>query len=161
MRTVEVGEHRVTPYAAVHDPKQPSFAFGVELGPHRALVAYDVQDFATETWVELAKLKFDVVVLDCLRGSLKPKKGSGHMSMEETLGTAERLATLGALAEPHRIVAAHFSHIGGLLHAEAEAELASARKEAIAAYDGLEIDIGKLAAPEEDIDADIEIIDDD
>jgi phosphoribosyl 1,2-cyclic phosphate phosphodiesterase len=156
---VEVGEHRVTPYATVHDPKQPSFAFVVESGGQTMLVAYDMQDFETETWVELARLKFDVVVLDCLRGSLKPKKGCGHMTIAEMLAIAARLETLGALKEPHRIVAVHFSHIGGLLHAEVEAELASARTDVIAAYDGLEIDIDKLAGDEEVVDEDIEIID--
>jgi len=50
-----------------------------------------------------------------------------------------RLLKLGAISESSRVIANHFSHIGGLTHAELSERLAPADIEV--AYDGMAIGI--------------------
>jgi phosphoribosyl 1,2-cyclic phosphate phosphodiesterase len=76
-----------------------------------------------ETIRALAGAPLDVALLDCTYGDAE-FTGPGHMGIDDVLDTVKRLRGAGAAGPATQIVATHFSHNGGLMHAELEARFA-------------------------------------
>lgn len=76
--------------------------------------------------------------LDCTLGKDKTLE-SGHMGLHANRKVIERLKEYGCIHEKTRIVLTHFSHNGGWLHEELEAET---KVEGLTiAYDGMVLEI--------------------
>lgn len=78
----------------------------------------------------------DLVLLDCTNGGA-PSDDRGHMGVAGAGRMVARLRDEGLLARGARCAATHFSHNGGLCHAELEAALAP--HGLLAAHDGMEL----------------------
>lgn len=88
-------------------------------------------------YLQEQQVKFDLVSLDCTGQGL-PSSGAGHMSLAQNLQFIQDLQKFDLVSETTRYVANHFSHNGGLTHAQME-ELA-AQHGMLTAYDGMEVE---------------------
>lgn len=110
----------VTPIPAAHAP-QPGGAFNFifTVGNRRLLIGNDTGWWEEPAWEFLAGQELDVIILDATYGPRRQRQG--HLGIHEVLEVREELRSLGALAPDGRCIANHFSHNGGLLHAQLEA----------------------------------------
>ncbi|MFH2068397.1 MAG: MBL fold metallo-hydrolase [Candidatus Omnitrophota bacterium] len=126
------GEMKVLPVKADHDPKKLCFNFVFRYKGRTLLHGHDTGWYPEETWKALQDFKFDLIVLDCTNGKIDEERY--HLGIKGVMKVKKRLAGNGNLKKSCRCVATHFSHNGGLLHAELEKILG---KEGIeVAYDG-------------------------
>ena len=132
----QAGDATVTPLLADHNPIETCFVFAFERGGRRLLWGHDSGIFPAETWEYMqGQAPFDVVVLDGTNGSLPWKEG--HLGVDGMLEVQEMMRSRG-IARPDTVfVANHFSHNGGLLHAELEEKLCP--HGFLVAYDGMRL----------------------
>jgi len=132
------GDFRITPLLADHNPLETCYLYLIERGGRRLLWGLDTDLFPEETWAYLAnRSPLHAVVLDCTNGPLTFR--GGHMGIGEVVAVRRRMLARGIATPETRFVATHFSHNGGLLHAELEERLCP---EGFAvAYDGMRVQI--------------------
>lgn len=134
---VSVGDYTVLPLRATHDKRERCLFYRIAQGNKAILYAHDTGAFTQENLDYLAQQpgKLSLVSLDCT--CQKDRDGSNHMGLPDAVEQKERLLELG-LADGNTIwVVNHFSHNGGWLHEEIDAQ---ARKcGMIASYDGMSI----------------------
>ena len=109
----------VTPIEASHAPDSGAVNYIFSNRGHTVLLAFDTGWYGESSWEELARWRFDLVIMECSHGA-KPNPGSEHLSFDEVVNMRERLLKQGCLKEAHRYLTLHFSHKSGLLHNELE-----------------------------------------
>lgn len=132
-----------TPILAAHDPAEDCLNFLLEQDGQAILLGHDTGWYSEETWEFLSGKRLNMVVLDCTYGS--QDHNGNHMGCAGVVRARDVLAKRGALASDARVIATHFSHNGGWLHADLERFFTPHSIEV--AYDGLRVD---LTAPPKD-----------
>lgn len=135
---LRVGELTVIPLKANHKKGELCHVYVITDGTSSLFYGNDTGELPEETWKQLEKinLPFDLVSLDCARGTLP---GDGHMGLKEDCMAKERLKKMGLITENTPVYLNHFSHMCGLAPEEFQ-ELA--KKEGMTlAYDGLILEI--------------------
>ncbi|WP_313732041.1 MBL fold metallo-hydrolase [Cohnella nanjingensis] len=135
--TIDTGEARVTALPANHDPEETCLLFHIEKDGKTLFYGHDTGLLPEETWTWLSARRLDLVILDCTNGNL-PFTG-GHLNIEAVLGIRNRMRDGGMLEEGARMVATHFSHNIGLLHADLTAIFDP--EDIIVAYDGMVLQV--------------------
>lgn len=131
------GEMEVLPIKADHDPNKLCFNFVFQYKGRTILHGHDTGWYPEETWRTLRNFKFDLMILDCANGKIDEERY--HLGIKGLVKMKERLGKNGNLKKNCRCIATHFSHNGGLLHAELEKVLG--KKGVEAAYDGKVVQI--------------------
>ena len=126
------GEMDVLPVKADHDSSKICFNFVFQYKGRTILHGHDTGWYPEETWRALWNFKFDLIILDCTNG--KKDEERNHLGIKGLVKMKERLGKNGNLKKNCKCIATHFSHNGGLLHAELEKMLG--KKGVEAAYDG-------------------------
>ena len=103
----------------------------------RLLLGNDTGWWEDEVWDCLAGFTFDVVIMDSTYGPHRERRG--HLGVHEVVEARQELASRGALKENCRLVANHFSHNGGWLHAQLEEFFAPHDIEV--GYDGMVLEV--------------------
>lgn len=112
-----------------------SFMYLLEEGGHSFLYAHDTGLWPEPVWDFLADKHLDAVSLDCTFGP-QPCTYAGHMSFRENTLIRRRMLETGIAAASARFVCNHFSHNGGMCHADMESVM---RGEGFdIAFDGME-----------------------
>ncbi|MCL6521962.1 MAG: hypothetical protein K6U79_06240 [Firmicutes bacterium] len=125
-----------TAVEATHARGETCVNYLLERDGRRLLQGHDTGWWPEVTWEFLATWPLDVVLLDCTHG---PRPASpGHLNVEGVVAAREALAKAGALADGARVIATHFSHNGGWLHAQLQHYFAPHGIEV--AYDGMALD---------------------
>ncbi len=96
---------------------------------------HDSGYYPEETWTYLAKYRLDIALLDCTNGSIEEERF--HMGVTGVKKCKRRLQEMGCLHTASRVIVTHFSHNGGLLHHDLEAQLWPDGIEV--AYDGMHV----------------------
>lgn len=132
--SADIGGYTVTPLRADHMKDEDCFIYHVERGGRRLLYAHDTGDFPEDTWRWLAGRNIGLVSLDCTFAGRDYSRG--HMGFPANLRVRDRMRAVGAAVEKTIFVCNHFSHNGGMNHAEL---VEMARPEGFAvAWDGME-----------------------
>jgi phosphoribosyl 1,2-cyclic phosphate phosphodiesterase len=136
---LEAAGYRITPLPALHDRNEECLFYAVEGGASSLLYAHDTGIFPGAVWDYFAQTKprFNLVSLDCT--CMIHRDGGNHMGIPDCVEVRERLISLGAADKTTVFALNHFSHNGGLNHAEL---CGAAEKEGfITAFDGMEIEV--------------------
>ncbi len=133
----DVAGYTVVPLLARHARDEKCFIYLIGRDGKWLLYGNDTGIFPDATWDYLHGRKLDLVSLDCTCG--KRAEGTNHMGVPDLITMRQRLADAGCLHEHTQLVATHFSHNGGLLHADLEALLNPHGYEV--AYDGMRVEI--------------------
>lgn len=135
-RSFQAGAHLVTPLLADHNPMETCFVFAIERDGKRLLWGHDTGIFPAATWEALAaQPPFDCVVLDGTNGPLPWKEG--HLGIDGLIEVRTEMLARGMATAETVFVTTHFSHNGGLLHAELEERLLP--NGFLVAYDGMRL----------------------
>ena len=121
-RPVELPEEDMTfhPLIADHLYTEEPVIYAIRRGEKWLLVANDTGLPPEADWEYMHKLnmRFSAVIADCT--GLKLDLPRNHMGGRHTVEFMERLRSEGLMAENGNFIINHFSHNGGLTHAEAE-----------------------------------------
>ncbi len=118
--TVPIGDYRVTPLLAQHDPTQTCFNYLIEDQEGTSLLyASDTGWYDEPTWDFLRYCRIDGIVAECAKG---PVEGGymAHLCIPEVIRMRRKLIETGSFAPDGPMVTTHFSHLGGLMHDELE-----------------------------------------
>lgn len=134
----ETNGYEVTAIPADHDKREECLVYIVKQGGKTLFYGHDTGIKMTkEAWDALCNEKFDLITLDCTMG-LKRIDGY-HMGLQDIEEFVEKLEQAGAI-DAHTVkVINHFSHNGGLNHAQLD-EWAKAHG-MICSYDGMTVEI--------------------
>ncbi len=111
----------ILPLPAAHAPGSLLLRFTRQ--GKSVLYGHDSGPFPEDTVRALAGVPLSVALLDCTYGPNSPTS-DGHMGIARVLETIARLRAVGAVTDGTQLIATHFSHNGGLLHAELTEQLA-------------------------------------
>ncbi len=138
-KTLQLDGYEIQVLRAFHDPKEECLIYLIRDSEGKTLLyANDTGYFPENTWEALRGTAIDCVSLDCTLGKDKTLE-SGHMGLHANRKVIERLKEYRCIHEKTRIVLTHFSHNGGWLHEELEAET---KVEGLTiAYDGMVLEI--------------------
>lgn len=131
------GEYDVLPLRANHMRDECCLIYRIAKGEKALLYAHDTGEFHPEVLDMLAgqQRKLDLVSLDCT--SQSRRDSGGHMGLENAVEQKERLLKMGAADEDTIWIVNHFSHNGGWLHEEMDAQ--ARRYGFLASYDGMSV----------------------
>lgn len=130
-------DYTVTPLRATHAGGEECLFYHVAKGGKSLLYAHDTGVLSEENLETLSRCpgKLGLVSLDCT--SQQHRDGAYHMGLADAAEQKQRLLDLG-LADGDTIwVVNHFSHNGGWLHEEMEAQ--AARYGMLTSYDGMTV----------------------
>lgn len=132
------GELAFLPLKANHKRDEVCYIYAVSDGVRQLLYGNDTGQLPQETlgMIRSLGLCFDVVSLDCARGTLP---GDGHMGLKEDVELKRALEAMGAVKESTRFYLNHFSHMCGLIHDEFQ-KLAD-KESMTVVYDGLTVTV--------------------
>lgn len=140
-KMVDIAGYSIFPFRANHDDAILCLNYLIT-APDGATLLYasDTGWYPESTWDLLARFRIDAVVVECS----KAESGGypGHLSIGEVIALRERLIDLGALHTSAQVVATHFSHLMGMLHADLETRLAP--EGVTTSYDGYSFDVAAL-----------------
>lgn len=132
-KPIKIGNYTVTPLKARHCTG--AFIYLIELDGRVMLYGNDTGFFPEETWDYLAGKTIHLVSLDC--NNPVHSDTPNHMTMEDNITVKRRMFQQKSSNNRTRYVATHFSHNGGLNHAQIDEKM---RLHGITvAYDGLEL----------------------
>lgn len=137
---VTASGYRVTALPARHTAGEDCLIYAVEHVGKTALFFNDSGILPNETYAQMAQrnLKFDLVSFDCTYGHARHGEGR-HMGALDAADEREKMRRYGLVHEGTKYVLTHFSHNGGMSHAQlCEKEQPA---DFIIAYDGLQIEI--------------------
>ena len=140
-QTAQIGDYRVTPILAQHDPTMTCFNYLIEDADGATLLyASDTGWYEEPTHNFLRSAKFDGVVIECTHGP-KESDYAGHLNMAQVIALRDEWIVSGSLSPESPVVTTHFSHHGGLMHDELEASFAPHHIEP--GYDGMRFTVRK------------------
>ena len=129
----EIGPYLVTPLMARHCPG--AFIYLIEHDGRVMLYGNDTGYFPEETWDFLTGKVIHLLNLDC--NNPLNSDTPNHMTIEDCVTVKRRLFQQRSVNNRTRYVATHFSHLGGMLHAQLDEKM---RVHGItASYDGMEL----------------------
>ena len=133
-----IGDYRIVPLAANHDPASDPVIYIIEKGEKSMLYANDTGIFPERTWEYLSTYgrTFDFVSLDCTAMALTGWRDS-HMGLDTNRELYDRLVSMGLCDSHTTAYVNHFSHNGRLTHEELVE--AAAKLGFGATYDGLTV----------------------
>jgi phosphoribosyl 1,2-cyclic phosphate phosphodiesterase len=136
---IEAGGYTVRSLRARHDPQETCLFYMVEQGGKTLLYAHDTGRFPDDTWDYLrsAAPRFDLVSLDCT--AMMNPEGGYHMGIPDAAVTRTNLLDAVLATEKTIIVLNHFSHNGGLNHAELCA--AAEKQNFLVSWDGMKVSV--------------------
>ncbi len=134
----EAGGYTILPLRAVHMEHECCHIYRIAQGDKAMLYAHDTGAFCQESLDRLAAEpgKLALVSMDCT--SQKHRDNGGHMGLVNAVEQKEKLLRLGVADENTIWIVNHFSHNGGWLHEEIDAE--ARRYGFIASYDGMTVE---------------------
>lgn len=140
---VAVADATLVPLLADHDKNETCLLHIFERSGCRLLYGHDTGIFPEPTWDYLRdwatpERRLDVALLDCTNGPMPGERT--HMGLDACARVRERLLHINAGTGATRFIVTHFSHNGGLLHAELVERATPLGLEV--AYDGMQIQIG-------------------
>lgn len=135
----QAGRLKFCPLKANHKKAELCHIYAVTDGSGSLLYANDTGALSEETldMVGSLGLVFDVVSMDCARGTLP---GDGHMGIKENLDLKKCLEQMGCTGPNTRYYLNHLSHMSGVIHDDLQRMM---RAEGFTvAYDGMAVLIG-------------------
>lgn len=109
--------YSIVPVMASHDPREKCLLYLLKDSNGKSLFyGNDTGIFPAKTWDYIKGHYFDIVSLDCTMGGTPGC--SSHMGIEENRITRNRMLEMGCADHDTIFIMTHFSHNGGLLHAE-------------------------------------------
>lgn len=134
-----VEDYTFTPLLANHAKNEKCYIYEIKKDDKTMLYGNDSGKFLDTIWKHWEETKpfFDLVILDCTHQEVKVE--SNHMSFYDNLDTRAKMLAMNLVDENTRFVITHFSHNGGLSHAETEAW--AKENGFIVAYDGIEFEV--------------------
>ncbi len=137
-KTYQVGNYKVTPMLAQHDKTQQCVFYGIAEGNKKLLYAHDSGYFPDPTWeyLESDSACYNLISLD--GNAMCRSDGKNHMGLPDAIKVKKRLLEIGAANEKTIFVMNHFSHNGGLTHAQLQE--AASDYGFLISYDGLELE---------------------
>lgn len=130
------GMWEITAVPADHDKRQECLIYLCKKDGKTLLYGHDTGSCLSEkAWEILEKERFDLISLDATMG--RQSCPYNHMGLPDVECFLERLRAMGCVDEKTVCVVSHFSHNGGMTHAELEQW--GADKKILAAYDGMEV----------------------
>ena len=138
------GAYEITAVPATHgEGTLEALLYVVDDGTRRLFYATDTSSLSDAAWEILAPLgPMDLVLLDETSGL--GSGGSGHHGLEKFLATRTRMLESGVVGPDTTLVAHHFSHNGGLTHAELVERLQPYGVSV--SYDGMIVDLGAASS---------------
>lgn len=138
-RPYTIEGYTVVALEANHDPNSGPYFYIISDGKSSMIYGNDTGYFPQKAWeyLERDKTVFGFVSLDCTAMDLKGWVDS-HMSLDTAAKVKERLISIGCADQSTIWCVHHFSHNGGLTHAQLEQ--AAGRYGFIVSYDGLEVE---------------------
>ncbi len=131
--TVSVGDYKITPVLADHDPAELCYLYVIEQNGKTVLYGNDTGiQLCSKTWEYLEKFHYDLVSMDCT--SCTTAAARGHMGIPNNLQFVERLKKLGCTTSATQFILTHFSHHYALTQEQLE-DLAALHGWMVA-YDG-------------------------
>ncbi len=122
-QTESIAGYAVTPVVAQHDPLQTCFNYLIQDSDGATLLyATDTGWYHERTWSYLESVHIDAIIVECAKG---PQEGgyAGHLCIPEVIAMRERLIRSGSFPDDGLMVTTHFSHLGGMMHADLEEAL--------------------------------------
>lgn len=130
----DAGGYTVTALPADHKRDELCLLYAIEKEGKRLLYANDTGiQLEDGVWEFLKGRRFDAVSMDCT--AMDREVGRYHMGLPDNRALRTRLLELGAADGDTRFAVTHFSHFGGLTHAELQRRAAACGFET--AYDGM------------------------
>lgn len=120
-RTVQIGDHAVTPFPSEHAGDEQSYIFLIERDGKTMFYGNDTGFFGEDidNWLADNGKSIDLMSLDCTKGDM-PYTYKTHMGMEEGRAIADRFRSKGIINENTKLIYTHFSHNCGMIHDELE-----------------------------------------
>ena len=134
-----VGQYTVTALKAYHGTDNP-YIYIITDGKSTMLYGHDTDIFPDETWeyLKAAKIRFDLVSLDCTGAAAEDLSYHNHMCLGRNRRCREMILVAGLADADTQFVLNHFSHNG--LHSCYDDFAPIAEKEGfLTSYDGMEI----------------------
>ena len=133
---IEIGNGwTATPIPAAHDRAEECMNYRLEGDGRAALLGHDTGWYDAPSWEFASEKPLNLLVLDSTYGNSDSDRG--HLGCPAVVHFRDELAKRGGLAAEARVIATHFSHNGGWLHADLEAYFRPHGIEV--AYDGLKV----------------------
>ncbi|MBE7022913.1 MAG: hypothetical protein E7412_00415 [Ruminococcaceae bacterium] len=139
---VNVGNYRVTPLTARHNPANGGgLIYIIREDDKTILYAHDTGYFFDEVfeYIENNKIFFDFVTLDCTCVNIPTSDNDVHMGIENNLRLVKKLKEIGAVNDKTIKVINHFSHNGGPIQHKLENQVG--KHGFLVAYDGFTVEI--------------------
>jgi phosphoribosyl 1,2-cyclic phosphate phosphodiesterase len=135
----QAGGYQITAVPATHGGGTlEALLYVIDDGTRRLFYATDTSSLSDEAWSLLASLgPMDLILLDETAGL--GSGGSGHHGLEKFLDTRAHMLESGVMSPDTILFAHHFSHNGGLTHAELVERLDPYG--VAVSYDGLILDL--------------------
>lgn len=105
---IDMGDYRVTPVRALHDPREECMIYVIEKGGKTLLYGHDTGWFDEVIWDVLRRFRFDCVIMDCTYGLMSQTRG--HLGFPENIRLRETMLREGMADERTVFVATHYSH---------------------------------------------------
>lgn len=131
------GELEVVPLPADHFLEKSAFVYLLRHGARQLFWGLDSGWYPETTWKVLERASLTAAAIDCTHGALPGQRN--HLNVEGVKEARRRLLACGAADRSTTFVATHFSHNGGLSHAELEAAFAESGIRV--AFDGFSLDV--------------------
>ncbi len=138
-KEVELGDGLVAvPVIANHaSDAEEALNWIVRCGEGAVLFGNDTGWYPLETWDFLSGMQLDVVFMDSTSGKIPAR--DHHLGCAVVVEVRDMMEKIGALSANARFIAVHFSHNGGMLHADLEEFYGPHGIEV--AYDGMTVEI--------------------
>ena len=127
------------PLAANHAPGLEPLVYVITRGGRSLLIANDTGWLPDASWKALEGVRLNAAVIESTCVLKGADCRDGHMGMNATVAFRDRLQEMGCLAPGAAVVTNHFSHNGGLNHAEMVE--AYGRHGIAVAYDGMTLEV--------------------
>lgn len=131
------GEAEVTPLPAEHGARSLCLMYKVKINGCSYFHAYDTATIPADVMTFLEGDPLDVIAFDSTQGIKGPSPRHGSLSRFVEL--IDTIRDRRIIVDHTQLIATHFSHNGGALHAELEA--AAKPHGIIIAYDGLRVSV--------------------
>ncbi len=128
-----VGDYKITPIPANHDKSENCLIFLIKKNGKTMLYTNDTGLLNEESMNFLKNESFDLLSMDCTM--CKQKEGTNHMGIPDNIIMYNQFKEMNVVTDKTKVLVTHFSHNGGMLHADIE----NAVKDYgfITAYDGM------------------------
>ncbi|MEK5479513.1 MBL fold metallo-hydrolase [Paenibacillus sp. FSL R5-0407] len=118
--SIVLGDMRVTPLLANHDPMETCLLFFIEKGGKTLFYGHDTGWLPDDTWKWLEGKVIDMAILDCTHSYTKNDRNPNHMGIETVLEVQRVLREQSILQSNSLVYVTHITHNSGFLHEDFE-----------------------------------------